>query len=70
MEGSSVPALAEGSTLFDTVSANAGDFLDLVGNVGSTCMNNEICLAFLSITFISLAVRMLRRVIGAFGRGR
>lgn len=56
--------------VIDQVMENSTDFLTLVGNIGNTCADNEICVAFLTVTFIGLGVRLLRKVIGAFGRGR
>lgn len=56
--------------VIDNVMSNSTDFLTLVSNIGNTCANNEICVAFLTFTFIGLGVRLLRKVIGAFGRGR
>lgn len=38
--------------------------------VASFCTSNGICLAFLTVTFVGLGVRILRRSISAFGRGR
>lgn len=38
--------------------------------VANFCTSNGICLAFLTVTFVSLGVRILRKSIGAFGRGR
>lgn len=48
----------------------AGSFISgVLTPVGTFCMNNEICLAFLSVSFLALGVRLLRRSVGAFGRG-
>ncbi len=38
--------------------------------VANFCTSNGICLAFLTVTFVSLGVRILRKSISAFGRGR
>ena len=38
--------------------------------VANFCTSNGICLAFLTVTFVGLGIRILRRAIGAFGRGR
>lgn len=54
----------------DKIFTGADKFLGLVTKVGDTCVNNEICVLFLTATFVGLGVRLLRRVIGAFGRGR
>lgn len=54
----------------DKIFTGADKFLGLVTKVGDTCVNNEICVLFLTATFVGLGVRLLRKVIGAFGRGR
>ncbi len=59
-----------GTGVMDSVMNKTGSFLDLVTNIGNTCANNDICLSFLTVTFIGLGVRLLRKIIGAFGRGR
>ncbi len=38
--------------------------------VATFCTQSEVPLAFLSVTFLGLGVRMLRKTISAFGRGR
>lgn len=65
-------AASEGAVtgVSDKVFGGTQKFLDLVSQVGTTCVNNEICVLFLTATFVGLGVRMLRKVIGAFGRGR
>ncbi|MCH5195159.1 MAG: hypothetical protein J1F28_00510 [Oscillospiraceae bacterium] len=63
MEGSS-------TTVLQTVAGNSKDFLGLVTDIGSTCMQNEVCMAFLTVTFLSLAVRLFKKVVRALGRGR
>ena len=64
-------AAGEAATgVMDSVMNKTGSFLGLVTEIGNTCANNEICLAFLTVTFIGLGVRLLRKIIGAFGRGR
>lgn len=67
-EGAAGEAGATG--VMDSVMNKTGSFLGLVTEIGNTCANNEICLAFLTVTFIGLGVRLLRKIIGAFGRGR
>lgn len=63
--------MGEGAaTVTDKIFGGTQKFLDLVTQVGDTCVNNEICVLFLTATFVGLGVRMLRKVIGAFGRGR
>lgn len=66
-----MPEVSEGATtVTDKIFGGTQNFLDLVTKVGDTCVNNEICVLFLTATFVGLGVRMLRKVIGAFGRGR
>lgn len=62
--------VSEGATVSEKIFSGADNFLGLVTKVGNTCIENEICVLFLTATFIGLGVRMLRKVIGAFGRGR
>lgn len=65
--------MSEGATtgtISDKVFGGADNFLSLVTKVGDTCVNNEICVLFLTASFVGLGVRLLRKVIGAFGRGR
>lgn len=66
------PIIPEGGvTMWKTITDGAGSFIEgIVTPVLNLCSTNEICLAFLSVTFIGLGVRLTRRVIGAFGRGR
>lgn len=68
------PALPGGggsSTMWETIGNGASSFVtNVLTPVGTFCTSNEICLAFLSVTFVGLGIRMLRRAIGAFGRGR
>lgn len=56
--------------VWGTVSSGATSFLGVVSSVFNTCASNSICLAFLTVTFVGLGVRMVKRLIGAFGRGR
>lgn len=59
------------SSMWETIGNGVGSFVtNVLTPVGTFCTSNEICLAFLSVTFVGLGVRMIRRVIGAFGRGR
>ena len=61
---------SEGATVSEQVFSGADNFLGLVTKVGNACVQNEICMLFLTATFLGLGVRLLRKVIGAFGRGR
>lgn len=60
-----------GGSMWETIGNGASSFVtNVLTPVGTFCTSNEICLAFLSVTFVGLGVRILRRAIGAFGRGR
>lgn len=60
-----------GVSMWKTIGEGAGSFIEnVLTPVGTFCTSNEICLAFLSVTFVGLGVRLLRRALGAFGRGR
>ncbi len=57
--------------MWATITAGVGTFLNgILLPVASFCTSNGICLAFLTVTFVGLGVRILRRSISAFGRGR
>lgn len=60
-----------GVGMWETIGDGVGSFIEnVVTPVGTFCANNQICLAFLSVTFVGLGIRLLRRAISAFGRGR
>lgn len=60
-----------GASMWETIGSGAGSFItNVLTPVGTFCTSNEICLAFLSVKFVGLGVLLLRRAIGAFGRGR
>ena len=59
--GEAVAAIGEGSVSFIS---------GVLTPIGVYCVNSEICLAFLAVTFGFLGVRFLRRSVGALGRGR
>ena len=77
-------AAAADDTNLDGVITNPGQTIDMWATitggvttfisgilvpVANFCTSNGICLAFLTVTFVSLGVRILRKSIGAFGRG-
>lgn len=66
------PALpGGGDSMWETITSGVGSFITgVVTPVANFCTSNEIALAFLSVTFAGLGVRLVRRTIGAFGRGR
>lgn len=70
--GSSLPALPEGGvSMWETITSGVGSFITgVVKPVADFCTQSEVPLAFLAVTFAALGVRMLRKTIGAFGRGR
>lgn len=60
-----------GASMWETIGSGAGSFItNVLTPVGTFCTSNEICLAFLSVTFVKLGIMMIRRAISAFGRGR
>lgn len=60
-----------GVNMWKTITDGVGSFTEgVLAPVTEVCTSNPIALAFLSVTFVNLGVRILRRVIGAFGRGR
>lgn len=57
--------------MWATLTTGVGTFINgILLPVASFCTSNGICLAFLTVTFVGLGVRILRRSINAFGRGR
>lgn len=67
-----VPSLpGGGGNMWESITSGVGSFITgVVTPVAEFCTTNGIALAFLSVTFASLGVRILRRSISAFGRGR
>lgn len=67
----SADSLTGGESMWETITSGVGSFTTgVLQPVLSMCSTNPICLAFLSVTFVGLGVRVVRRIIGAFGRGR
>lgn len=64
-----VPTPGSG-VIYNKVSNNFDNFLELVNKIGNACVNNEVCVLFLTATFVVLGVNLLRKVVRAFGRGR
>lgn len=62
-------AASEGG-VSDKIFTGSDNFIGLITKVGNACVENEICVLFLTATFVGLGVRLLRKFIGAFGRGR
>lgn len=57
--------------MWDTITNGVSSFISgVLTPVATFCTQSEVPLAFLSVTFLALGVRMLRKTIGAFGRGR
>lgn len=57
--------------LMGSVVDGAGSFLtDIFTPVMNTAATSPVCLAFLSVTFISLAVTIVKKLLRSFGRGR
>lgn len=59
------------AVMWEKITNGVGSFISgVVTPVINVCSNSEICLAFLACTFVGIGVRNVRRLIGAFGRGR
>lgn len=58
------------NSLFSSSAKVVTNFLGVVSCVFNFCVGNVVCLIFLGITFIGIGIRYMRRVCGAFGRGR
>ena len=56
--------------LSSSVVSGSSSFLSLLGSLFNFCAENELCQMFLTTTFTSIGVGLLRRVTRAFGRGR
>lgn len=55
---------------FQILFKNLDNFLKLINKIGDVCVNNEVCVLFLTATFVCIGVHLLRKVVRAFGRGR
>ena len=67
------PALPSGGggSMWETITTGVGSFITgVLKPVADFCTQSEVPLAFLAVTFAGLGVRLLRRTLGAFGRGR
>lgn len=64
-----VPTPGSG-VVYNKISNNFDNFLELVNKIGNACVNNEVCVLFLTATFVGIGVHLLRKVVRAFGRGR
>ena len=56
--------------LFTTIQTVITSFLSVVGSVLEFVMGNDLCLIFLGISFLGIAIRYMKRITFAFGRGR
>lgn len=57
--------------MWETITTGVGSFISgVLTPVSEFCTKSEVALAFLTVTFVGFGVRVLRRTIGAFGRGR
>ena len=56
--------------MWEKVLSGSESFITMVGNVFTFCAGNELCQMFLTVTFTSIGVGLLRRVTRAFGRAR
>lgn len=57
--------------MWDSITSGVSNFMTgIFTPVMTTAATSEVCLAFLSVTFIGLAVRVVKKIINSFGRGR
>ncbi len=60
-----------GGSMWETIGDGVTQFTTgVLTPVTTVVSSNPIALAFLSVTFVLAGVRVLKRVINAFGRGR
>lgn len=60
----------DGIVIWYSITKGAADFLDgIVVPVLNLLAANPIILLFLSVTFVSLGIGNIKRIIGSFGRG-
>lgn len=66
-----LPSTSDQATMWSTITTGGQAFVnDLVVPVMDVCTSNALCLMFVSVTFVKLGVKMIRRFIGALGKGR
>lgn len=65
--GAAAPTM---DTIWTAVSSVVTQFLTILTSIFNFCTSNPLCLIFLGISFIGIGIRYMRRVVGAFGRGR
>lgn len=67
----STPAITGGTNMWETITSGVSSFITgVVTPVLNMCSTNGVALAFLSVSFAGLGVRLVRKTISAFGRGR
>ncbi len=57
-------------TIWTSITTVVTKFLTILTQIFNFCTGNPLCLIFLGITFVGIGIRYMRRVVGAFGRGR
>ena len=57
-------------SIFTSAITVVTNFLSLLTDIFNFCVGNIVCLIFLGVTFVGIGIRYMRRVVGAFGRGR
>ena len=57
-------------SIFTSAITVVTNFLSLLTDIFNFCVGNFVCLIFLGVTFVGIGIRYMRRVVGAFGRGR
>lgn len=57
-------------SIWTGITGASSKFLELFTTVCNFCIGNPLCLIFLGVTFTGIAIRYVRRITHAFGRGR
>lgn len=66
-----LPSTSDQSSMWSAITTGGKSFLtDLVVPIMDVCTTNALCLMFVSVTFVKLGTKMIRRIVGALGKGR
>lgn len=56
--------------MVEKIFEGVGNVSGLITEVGTNAANNEVCIMFMTFTVVGLGIRLFKRLIRAFGRGR
>lgn len=56
--------------MVEQIFSGVGNVIGVMNEIGTNAASNEICILFMSFTVVGLGMRMFKRLIRAFGRGR